>query len=106
MLDLLPRALVHELGDAHAMTFVRVALVAQEAQAALRKKQPLQLIELLACAGRLDVLPVDSPELLEIARACGLGAFGGRAELLEMQVLDALLIEAGRQHLLGESGAA
>src|SRR4051812_40979131 len=45
-------------------------------------------------------------QLCEIAPACSLAAFLGRAELLQMQVADTGLVEPGGELPLGEAGAA
>ena len=77
------------------MAFVRVAFIAEQANALARASELLQLSELGFGRGSLDVLVVDAPQGFEIARSGGFAAFGGGAEFLQMQVCDARLIETG-----------
>src|SRR3984893_814401 len=69
MFDLEPGARVDELGDAAAVATFRVALVAQQAEAAARGGERREGIELLARLRGREVLLIDAKKLVALAAA-------------------------------------
>src|SRR5512139_2006641 len=93
VLNLHAPALLHIGDDARAVAGLGIAAVAEQRDALARLDQRCQLGELGLRLGTLDVLVEDLPERVGIAGARGGAALCRRAELLQMQIADAGLVE-------------
>jgi hypothetical protein len=91
--DVLAGTSADDLGKPPPMATKKVPLVAQEADRLPRACDRSKLVEFRLRAGRLQMRLVDAKEVVEPAIARGLSAFARRAELAQMQIGDALLVE-------------
>src|SRR5262245_31152168 len=96
-------ALVHDLGDAAPVAAILVALEAEQADGLTRFHDRDELVHRLDCVRRFQVPGVDLPQRVELARSRRLAAVLRRAELLQVQIGDALLVERGGEQFLGEA---
>src|SRR5262245_16069139 len=99
-------SLLDDLGDPLAMAMADIALEAEEAGPCAALDQSDKFRHFLLRFGCPELLLVDLPQRLEVAGPCCRAAFRRRAELLQMQIADTVLVEARRKLPLGEAGLA
>src|SRR6185312_14159817 len=106
VLDLQRQTRFHPLYDLAAVACLRVAAIAEKRDALAGLDQRDKLAEFGLRLMFLNVRVVDAHQRVPVAHARGLTSLGRRAELLQMHVTDAGLVEAGRKLALGEPGTA
>jgi hypothetical protein len=81
-----------------------IALVAEQAHRLAGFDQRHKLFHRLDRFGRLEMLVVDTPKRFEIALARGFASLGRRTQFLQVDIGDAVLVEPGRELVLGKTG--
>lgn len=92
--------------DAAAVAHARLTLVTEEGDALARLDQSDQFVELSKRSLRLHVLVVDAPECVEVASARCRAARLRRAELLQVNISDSVLVERSGKLAFRKTGPA